>query len=260
MSCSGQCDITELIPDGYKALAEGNYYQKLVAEEYKKLGFGVVDVYGRDQPDIVLFLRNSEPIVNSDNQPSDAEAWEKEQYANVVVRLRAAEELRQTRYSSQEYQIVLSSHFAQWRPEEFHPSRFITNPDSVIMGIVSVKCFTLVASNQRYSTEGTASNAVARTITRKDVLPEIQAARSYGMCEVLLTIINLRNGIAEHAIIYTPTFQKYTTTQYLNNDSNPRHYALTGIAVENWNQQMGYSIARVYPSSPPSVSQPPVSN
>jgi hypothetical protein len=49
----------ELIPDGYKALAGGNY-RKLVAEDYKKLGYGVVDLYGRDQPDITLILKNSD--------------------------------------------------------------------------------------------------------------------------------------------------------------------------------------------------------
>ena len=92
--------------------------------------------------------------------------------------------------------------------------------------LVSVKTFNLVSSSMRYGDGGRHSYASARTISRKDVIAEIAYALSNPTYAVILTVVNQRNGIAEHLILDPLTFQQYTTSQKLNDDSAEKEYAI----------------------------------
>jgi hypothetical protein len=92
--------------------------------------------------------------------------------------------------------------------------------------LVSVKTFNLVPSNMRYGEDGRHSYASARTIRRKDVIAEIAYALSNPTYAVILTVVNQRNGVAEHVELDPTTFRQYTTSQRLNDDSAEKEYAI----------------------------------
>jgi len=88
-----------------------------------------------------------------------------------------------------------------------------------------VKTFNLVPSAQKNNTNGRHVGVRSRTITRKDVLPEINFVIQGRISTVLLTIVNLRNNVAEHIVIFAykdwehEEFQSYSTSQALNDEN-----------------------------------------
>lgn len=95
--------------------------------------------------------------------------------------------------------------------------------------VVSVKTFNLFPSTMRYGEEGRHSFASTRTIGRKDVIAELIYAQSVGAYTVILTVVNQRNGVVEHAELDLATFTQYATSQRLNDDRGERVYTITDL-------------------------------
>jgi ABC-type lipoprotein export system ATPase subunit/GNAT superfamily N-acetyltransferase len=90
--------------------------------------------------------------------------------------------------------------------------------------VISVKSYYLVPSNQRWTATPLPSGEVvwksgfanARTVYRKDVLPELSYAINYGIeCELI--VVNLRNG-RRWSIRLDKDFEKVTTPAWLSKD------------------------------------------
>jgi hypothetical protein len=94
---------------------------------------------------------------------------------------------------------------------------------------ISVKSFNLVPSSMRYGSDGRHSFASARTIYRKDVEAEIGYYWSVGWGILLLTVINQRNGTAEHIELNPLDFKYYTTSQALNNDNGEKDLVVLNV-------------------------------
>jgi hypothetical protein len=109
------------------------------------------------------------------------------------------------------------------------PDIALSFPEGVPPVVVSVKTFNLVPSNLRYGRDGRHSYASARTITRKDVIAEIAYALSNRAYTVILTVVNQRNGVAEHVELDPTTFSQYTTSQRLNDDNGEREYTINDL-------------------------------
>lgn len=129
----------------------------------------------------------------------------------------------------------------------FSPTAFLDDapeklvePFGVVNQVVSVKTFHLVPSGERFDQTGKHSWAVARTIYRKDVLPEINFALSHGLNFVLLTIVNTRNEIVEHIEVDCGSFQRYTTSQQLNDDSRQKVYTIQNASQTEEDTQLGW--------------------
>ncbi len=114
-----------------------------------------------------------------------------------------------------------------WGHDE--PDIVLRFPNDIPPVVVSVKTFNLVPSNQRYGKDGRHSYASARTITRKDVIAEVAYALSVKAYTVILTVVNQRNGVAEHVELDPTTFSQYTTSQRLNDDNGEREYTITDL-------------------------------
>jgi hypothetical protein len=109
--------------------------------------------------------------------------------------------------------------------------------------VVSVKSYSLVPSPYRYGEDGRHSHASCRTIYREDVLPELNYAIEDGLHEVVLTIVNQRNGVAEHVLLVPQKFSKYTTSQRLNDDSGDRELVLWDLiwpVVLDYDREAGW--------------------
>ncbi len=113
------------------------------------------------------------------------------------------------------------------------PPERLVEAYGVVNHVVSVKTFHFVPSDQRFDEEGRHCWAVARTLYRKDVLAEVNYALSHRIGSVLLTIVNTRNEVAEHVELDCNSFQRYTTSQLLNNGNGPKEYTLrNAVQVE----------------------------
>jgi ABC-type lipoprotein export system ATPase subunit/predicted GNAT family N-acyltransferase len=143
------------------------------------------------------------------------------------------------------------------------------DPDIVLYGnkemtiptkVISVKAFYLVPSWMRYTSEVAEGpvtsavtpfssetseeekkmrHAVARTIYRRDVAPELDYAVAKGVpCE--LVVVNLRNSKRE-SITIDSSFQYYTTSQELNRDEK-REQEAKGVTIERKSDQKGFSV------------------
>jgi len=109
--------------------------------------------------------------------------------------------------------------------------------------VISAKSFYLVKSNQRYGLDGRHSHASTRTIYRREVAAEINYALTNGAYVLVLTVINQRNGVAEHAMIDPRAFQSYTTSQRLNDDSWDKELVILDFEWVVWleaNKQLGW--------------------
>ncbi|MBI3859231.1 MAG: hypothetical protein HY296_03180 [Thaumarchaeota archaeon] len=109
--------------------------------------------------------------------------------------------------------------------------------------VVSVKTFFLVPSSQRYGPEGKHSYASGRTIYRREVIAEINYALTNGAYMLILTVINQRNGVAEHVLLNPKTFQAYATSQRLNDDSGDTELVIWDLDTPVWleeNKELGW--------------------
>jgi ATPase subunit of ABC transporter with duplicated ATPase domains/predicted GNAT family N-acyltransferase len=83
-------------------------------------------------------------------------------------------------------------------------------------------------------------HAVARTIYRRDVAPELDYAVAKGVpCE--LVVVNLRNGKRE-TIAIDSSFQYYTTSQELNRDETNEREETKGVTFTRKPDQKGFSV------------------
>ncbi len=66
---------------------------------------------------------------------------------------------------------------------------------------------------------------------------------------LILTVVNLRNGVAENVELNPKTFQLYTTSQRLNDDNVVKEYVLNvfGANVLDEDKQMGWTRMTDFP-------------
>lgn len=140
----------------------------------------------------------------------------------------------------------------EWQAEGFpvqlgwghdQPDIVLGPPHGLPPVIVSVKTYNLRPSSMCYGDDGRHSFASARTITRQDVVAEIDYAIAHRAYMVILTVVNQRNGIAEHIELDPATFTRYATSQSLNDDSAPRAYIvrdLHSLEVLEVNEKLGW--------------------
>lgn len=125
------------------------------------------------------------------------------------------------------------------------PDIVIPLPGPIPPVIIAVKSFTLVPSNQRRGADGRLSNASSRTVTRADVSAEVNYALLSKAARLILTIVNQRNGVCEHADLDYETFAYYSTSQRLNDDeSGDREYAIwdpSDVVTLETNRQQGWA-------------------
>ncbi len=113
--------------------------------------------------------------------------------------------------------------------------------------VIAVKSFTLVPSAERRGPDGRLSYASARTVTREHVAPEINYSLQAKAALCVLTVINQRNGVAEHIELHPEVFTSYTTSQRLNDNRGNRNLAIWDfadvVALERNDQQGWLRIA-----------------
>jgi hypothetical protein len=129
---------------------------------------------------------------------------------------------------------------AVYFPESFPPHYHLR---SRILRVVSSKALYLVPSKMRYGPEGKHSYATTRPIYRRDVVPEINYALANDAYGVVLTVVNIRNGVAEHAELDPKTFQVYNTSQRLNEDDRIKEYVpdLQSGSILEEDKEMGWT-------------------
>jgi hypothetical protein len=167
-------------PNGYEAIANGMIVQNDIARQYQTQGYFTRLGWMRNEPDIIVY--------------QDAEQTKPLKVVSV-----------------KSFWLVASKD--RWSSNSVAPF------SSVGGGVEGVG-----AEQEEASVEGgiggkkkKASGTVARVIYREGVEPELQAARLLNNVPCELVIVNLRNGRSERVLLQ-PDFQKYTTSQALNED------------------------------------------